>query len=157
MSERYTPIIMDSDRDTQQVGFDGIVMTAGNFNAEIAKMEAIETALQAILLGTIVASNRLANFDQISATPYVAPTNPAAQIHTKWLFTFKETATGAIWHRKVPGADYAAATLQDDESNWSVDLGSGDGAALKTALDAFVTHPDLGTAGTLISIKILED
>jgi len=156
MAERYTPIIMDSDRDTQQVGFDGIVMTAGNFNAEIAKMDAIEAALQTFLLGTIVASNRLANFDQSSATPYVAPVDPIAQVHTKWLFTFKETATGSIWHRKVPAADYSKATLQDDEGNWYVDLTGGDGQTLKTALDAFITHPDLGTAGTLISIRMVE-
>lgn len=155
MAERYTPLILDADGDTQQVGFDGIVMTAGNFTAEIAKMEAVETALQAILASKIVASSRLANFDMNEPRPYVRPVNPAAQNHTKWLFTFRETASGLEWRRKVPGANYAAATAQDDIGLY-VPLDAGDGLALKTALDAFVTHPESGFVGELVSIRIFE-
>lgn len=156
MAERYTPLILDADNDMRQVGFDGIVMTAANFNAEVAKMEAIEAALTPFLLGKIVASQRLANFDMNEARPYVPPANHAAQSHTQWLFTFKEVASGAIWRRKVPTADYSKATLQDTNGNFYVDLSAGEGLALKAALDAFVTHPETGGAGALINIQIFE-
>lgn len=157
MAERYVPLIMDADRDVKQVGFDGIVMTAANFNAEIAKMEAIETALQAMLLGTIVASERLANFDQNSAAPYTPPSDHMAQVHIKWILTFKEISSGITWTRKVPAADYSKATLQDSFGNFYVDLTTGDGATLKTAFDAFVTHPDTGGAAALIDMRVFEE
>lgn len=156
MAERYTVHILDADNDMKQVGFDGIVMTAGNFAAEIAKMEAIETALTPFLLGKIVASSRLANFDQNEPSPYVPPANVNAQNHTQWLFTFRETSTGSLWRRKVGTADYSKATLQDVNGNFYVDLGAGDGLALKTAFDAFITHPETGNAGELIDIRIYE-
>jgi len=156
MASKYIPLFLDSDGDRAQTSFEGAAITAANHDATITKMQAIETALQNICLSKIVASSRVANFDQ-NEDPYVPPTDHMAQNNVQARLTFKDTVTQALFTKRIYGVDLDSFTAQDDQGNWRLDLLAGEGAALKTAMDAYVLHPDTGNAAALISVVQIED
>jgi len=152
MASRYVPIFYDSDKDKQQTSFEGIVMTAGNFTAEIAKMDALTAAIQAVALSKIVAEQQWANFNEEEAFPYTPPTNKFAQNMLKGIMTMRDATTGIEFNKPIFGIDLAQFTDTDAKGNWALPLGSGAGAALKTAVEAYVRHPNSGNAVVLVRV-----
>lgn len=153
MPSRLTIHEIDADSDKGQVSFDGVTISAANHDAIKAAMTALADAIEDLCLTNMYQRTFTA---AITAglggdTP---PANPAAQIHTQWLFTFKDTVTGVIYRRRVHGADYSKATEQDLYGLY-VPLTAGEGLALKTAFEAYVQEV-AGNAVELLRVDPLE-
>lgn len=77
-------------------------------------------------------------------------TNPLAQRENKYLLRYSDNVTGKIGRYEVPCADLTLLTGGTD----FVDLGSGAGAALKTAIDTY-GRSAAGNAITLQSVQFV--
>lgn len=146
MASRLVPTFYDSDKDKKQMSFEGVVMTGGNFAAEVAKMDALTAAIQALCLSKIIHEQQWLNFNEEEAFPYSPPANHFAQNILKGILTMRDAVTGIEFNKPIYGIDLAQFTDRDALGNWALPLGAGAGATLKTTVEAYVRHPDTGNA-----------
>lgn len=130
MTSRYTMTQLDRDGEAATLSLRGVTLTAGNIVAEIAKMAAVRAAVEAVSL--LVTSKETVAAVENGYNPTL-PTHAFAERGIKFLVRGSDTL-GNPQSFHISGAAKDLAGLMDGEN---VDLLSTEGAALKSALDAF--------------------
>lgn len=138
---------LDHDGDKSTVSFEGIDLTAANFDAQVTEQNALITALDAITLGTPVQTVRTAVVTDVVAAP---PVNPFAQVNIRWVIRYTNNTSGLTYNTTIPTADLS---LSDAEYNGapalSIEAG-GAGEALKDAFEAYTLQE--GDPVTVVAI-----
>lgn len=125
---------LDHDGDKSTVSFEGIDMTAGNFDAQVTEQNALITALDAVTLGTPVQTVRNAVVVDVVAAP---PVNPFAQTNIRWVIEYTNDTSGRKYTTSVPTADLSLAdAMYNGAPALSIEVG-GAGEALKDAFEAY--------------------
>lgn len=109
-------------------------LTAVSLPGALTQMGALESALQAVVLGAKVQS-RWGDADSFAAA---APSSKLAQRGVKWTLQGRDSTTGVPVINHVPTADL---TKLPSGSSEDLDLTTGVGATLKTAYEALVKSP----------------
>jgi len=128
---------VDYDGDKIQTSFEGVAMSAANFDAQVTAENAIVTAIDAISLLTRINTVRTAVTDPLIVAN---PVNPFAQTNIQWIVEYVDDTTGGVYTWRIGGADLS---LADTLYNGAPALTGGPGGAgedLKTALDAYARH-----------------
>ena len=118
-------------------------LTAVNFDAQITAAQSVQTAIQGV---------SLIDFEGVSVkaldTPKETdrPTSPYAQRESKWLVTMSDDSNARLNQFEIGGADL---TLLGSDGE-TMDVSSGDGAALVSALEAALVSRD-GNSMTFVS------
>src|SRR5512147_1658351 len=68
-------------------------LTAANFDAQIAMMNTLATAIDGITLGVRTKTEKMATVVNVSPTQ---PEDPFAQRETKWLVRYRDDTTGEL-------------------------------------------------------------
>ncbi len=124
--------ILDYDAEVSHVQFQGVSMGSVNFAAQEALQNTLETALNAITIGTIHKRTRLASSAVISSTLPGA----GAQRELKWLVSYHDDVTGKKYRLEIPCADTSLL-----ESNGPrLDPSSGAYTDFKAAFEAYVVQ-----------------
>jgi len=116
---------------------------AGSNTAELALIGTLETAATALLLGVVVKKEAIFFRDQLAV---VAASSIAAQRENKFLCRYHNPTSGKKFRLSLPTADLTKLTAHTE----FVALGSGPGAAFKSAWEAVVVDPDDGTTLTIL-------
>lgn len=135
--------IVDHDGETSSVGVTTIDLTAGNFAATVALMDAVEAAINDVIIGTPRGRSVVAITEEIAG---VLPANGFAQRESKWLVQGRD-ANGLARTLEIPTADLSLLTA----GTGNLDISAGVGLALKSALDDVWVTP-LGVAVTVEAI-----
>jgi hypothetical protein len=137
---------LDYSGEKSTATFRGVDLTAANFDAQNTLMDNLVGALQAVVLGTKIQDTRKSSVDDFTET---RPASPYAQRENKWLFRYTDnvnpTGNGTL---EVPTPNL---TFLNTEGTF-LDLASTEGAALKTAFEAF-QRSRLGNTVTLVSAQ----
>lgn len=152
MASRMVLKLMDYDRDTAQVSFPGPTSASGTYTADLGEAEALADAIEAITLATRVYRDFVANRDEVS--PPVAAANPFAQTNVQWVLFYTDNVNGREARTRVPCADLSLVGGIVAGTPF-LDLAGTEGAALKTAFEAYVLSED-GNAVTLQSVTFYE-
>lgn len=147
---RYVWGVIDADNDRMQVGFEIVDMTALNFDAQVTEQNALNTALNAITLGTVKIVQRIAIAQDLAVAP---PANNFAQTNIQWIIEYEDDTTGLRYTYRIPTADLAAATVEFNGAP-ALDLTAGVGLDLKTAFEDVVLHD--GNPVTVIAVYFRE-
>lgn len=131
----------DNSREIGRTDFNIGDLTAVSLAGALTQMGALEDAISAIVLGSLVQS-RWGDSDNIVAAP---PTSKLAQRGVKWTLQGRDSVTGVPVINHVPTADLTKLPAGASED---LDLTAGVGLALKTAYEALVKSP-AGNALTL--------
>jgi len=113
-----------------------------------AQVTAITTAMDSLVRGAACGGTVTVSTDEV-AQSLTAPNDVEANRSSKWLFRFQDSVTGIVYPHEMGVADYT--NLASATSDY-VDLTSGAGLAMKTALDA-VYRSKAGNSGVLLSIQ----
>ena len=142
MPARTTITYQDHSREKATVSVEGIDLTAANFDAQAAAVNALANAIQGITLGAevqLVMGN-------VGAGTLVPPTNPAAQRENKWLVSYVDSGNPTrTLNSEVPCADITDEDLRLPNSD-EADLDHADMAAFVAAFEAYVRAPFTGNA-----------
>lgn len=111
-----------------------ITLTPANVAATSTLVGNLQTALAAITLGQFAKSEITYSKSLLGAS---ASADPLAQRENKWLMRFHDATSFQKFQASVGTADL---TFHIDNSEY-IDLGTGAGAALKTAFEAVVVSP----------------
>jgi hypothetical protein len=114
-------------------------LTAGNVVAQLALVDTLISAMQAITLGQLRTS-KVTYRDQIQDS--TTPTDPTAQREMKWLVKYHDTTTGKKYRTEIPTADLTGTNLVTNSD--LANLADTQIAAFVTAFEAVVTDPDTG-------------
>lgn len=109
-------------------------LTAVSLPGALTQMGALDTAIQAMILGAKVQS-RWGDADNFAATN---PASKLCQRGVKWTLQGRDSTTGVPVINHVPTADLTKLPAGSTED---IDLSAGVGAALKTAYEALVKSP----------------
>lgn len=153
MAGRLVMKMMDADKDTQQISFDGPVADDLNFDAVIGQADALVAAIEGITLGALVSRDFVA--DRVDNSPVTPPVLIRAQTNVQWIFTYADNVNGRVFTTRVGTADLDAAGVSIVNGVPTLSLAAGLGAALKTAFEAYVRSED-GNAVTLQSVTYRE-
>lgn len=131
---RLARTYLDHDGDKSTVSFEGIDMTAGNFDAQVTEQNALITALDAVTLGTPIQTVRNAVVVDVVAAP---PVNPFAQANIRWVIEYTNDTSGRKYTTSVPTADLSLAdAMYNGAPALSIEPG-GAGEELKDAFEAY--------------------
>lgn len=137
MASKLTLSYKDWEGEGSRVQFTGINMTAGNFTAEDAKMEALRTAVEALSIGSLNQDTRVYEEDRVSVDK---ASSPNAQREAKWLIRYHDANTNENYTLEIPCFD---ATLLDTEArDGSIDKTNAAWTDFKAAFDAFHRSPN---------------
>lgn len=145
MTSRLTLTVRDYSNELSTVSLPGLDLTAANFDAQDALWDALQTAIDAIIIGII--SDRKLLAQDIDVSPDL-PTNAFAQRELKWLVRWVGNVTGQHTS-EIPTPDATLTLAGTDNLN----LGVGAGAAFVTAFEAVVR--DEGDASSDVQSVIL--
>lgn len=135
--------IVDHDGETSSVGVLTPDLTAGNFAATVAEMDALQDAIEAVIIGTPRGRTIVAVTEEIAG---VLPNNGFAQRETKWLVQGVD-ANGQARTLEIPTANLDLLSA----GTGNLDVSAGVGLALKNALDG-IWVTSTGAAVTVASI-----
>lgn len=126
--------MVDADRDRRQTSFETTTPAAdgSDYPAWLAAHNALRDAINAVTLGNIGAFAYNAN-DSGNLNPAI-PTNLFAQTSTNWTVEYVVDGLPGVYTGSLPTADLSAGVVQNGRVE--LDLGAGDGATLKAALEA---------------------
>ena len=139
---------LDRDNEASTISVHATALTAGNFAAEDVKADALVTAVGAVTLMVLSKDSRIAVETKFAPA---LPTSVYAQRGIKWLVRAND-ANGNPVTFHIPGANLGLAGLLVGEN---MDLTSAEGAALVTAIEAYVKSND-GEAVTVLEIVYLD-
>ena len=153
MAGRLTLVFNDYDGNTIQQSFDGTVVAndGTNFAAQKALADSLETAILAVTLGNLVSDN----FGEHVTTQNGLPLNPSAQTNIQWQCLYSDTVDGKQYTQRIGTASLDPSFVVKAGNETTVDLTSTEGAALKTAFEAFVLSPE-GNAITLDQVRYVQ-
>jgi hypothetical protein len=130
MSSRLNLTYHDYDDEVAQTSFRGVELTAANFDAQDALMNAVRDAVEAVSLGKLNKVGKIAS----EASPYSGPADSAqAQREMKWLVRMYDAVTGATVNVQIPCPDFS---LLEENSN-RMDPTSDEYIALVAAIEDF--------------------
>lgn len=136
----------DYSRETSRVKFNVQQMTAANFDATIALINTLSTAILGVQVENALQTKRVvAQNNLISRAP--ASTKPA-QREVKWVVTCEDDTLHTLSRHEIPLADTQWVTANTD----FMDLSAGVGLALKNAIEAAVLSP----AGNSVSVASIQ-
>jgi len=114
-------------------------LTSANVVADLALIDTLLAAMQAITLGQLKTSSVVfRKQDEDTAIP----TDPNAQRERKWLVVYHDTTTGKKYRAEIPTADLSGTNLQTNSDK--ANLADTQIAAFVTAFEAIVKDPDTG-------------
>ena len=137
--------INDFGAESSNVRVTAAAITAANHDAQVAAMTSFFDAMVAITEGLKV-RQEYGNFDQI-LDGQTGASSKSAQRERKWLVRYHDA--NQSWRLEIPCADLQ---YLDDNNKEYLDLASTEGAAFKSAFEAFVLSPD-GLATTVDSVQ----
>jgi hypothetical protein len=144
----YSLSILDNSNEdpASSVRFTVIDLATGNFTAWNAALDALQTAINGITLGTLATERRVADDKFLSR---VRPSSKEAQREKKWLVRYEDTVTHKIYRNEIPTADLSLLTSGSDTiASFPV----GPLADFKTAFEAAVLSPAKNTV-TLLTLE----
>jgi hypothetical protein len=126
----------DLERTTITVEGAPVLDDGSNFTAILAAMDAVEAALDALAIGTKLSVQRVFQTDNFAKS---RPASKAAQRETKLFISGQNHSTykPKKLHLGTFDTDKLATIPTGNKQPSYVDLTAGDGAALKTALEAY--------------------
>lgn len=130
---------IDESLETSNVGVYVQDHTAGTFTALNTQLDTLRDAIAAVSIGALMKEQRVISEVQ---TGDPAPTNAFAQRETKWLVIARDTVNGRVVSFEIPAADLSLKVAGGELMN----ISSGAGAALVTALEAVMRNPATGNA-----------
>lgn len=132
MGSKLNLTFLDFDpKEKGSMSFEGLSLSAANYDAQVALHEALITAVQALTTMPIHKRQTVASEAILTST---RPTDPYAQREIKWLVRFHDNVTGQPLTVTVPGADLSLL----DAGSEVLDLTGTEAAAFKTAFEAYV-------------------
>jgi len=137
----------DYDKELSAVQVGIATVTGANFDATVTATNSLMSAISGVSLGR-PAKHGLRAYDIVdSGLP--AATKPA-QRELKWLVRYTDT-NGYPFQFTIPCADTSLLKTNSQE----MELGSGNGATLKTQIEAVVVSPFDGSAVTVLSVELV--
>jgi hypothetical protein len=148
MSVAHSTLILgyqDYSEETSTVTVPGTVV------ADLAVGNPLWVALKAAIEGVMIdpVNQREARVTYDIKPSSVGSTNPLAQRECKWLVRGVDSVTGTKHKLEIPQADL---TLLDPANKGKMLISSGDGAQLKTDLEAVWMSSETGNAITVVDI-----
>lgn len=135
--------VIDYGEEISTVRARGIPLTAANFDAEVAKWEALQDAITGAVNGITIGNHVALTIGHNEPSGLGTPSSPQAQRETKWLVYYHSSSTGKKYQMEIPCANLA---LLDTNARDRMLVSSGNGAGFKTAFEAVVRAPDDGTS-----------
>jgi hypothetical protein len=124
-------------------------LSAANYAAQSALIAALVTALEGITIGNPAKTETTILRSILSSTP---ASDPLAQRENKFLLRYHGTTLNVKFQASIGTADLTQLMTNSE----FVDLGSGAGAALKSAFEAIVKSPnDAAEAVVLDSVQFV--
>lgn len=118
-------------------------LTAANYTAKKALIDALITAMEGITIGNPAKSEVVIDRQVISTSPAATA---QAQRENKFLMRYHGNTLGQKFQASIPTADLDQLMTNSE----FVDLTAGNGLALKTAFEAIVVSPNDGGEGTVL-------
>lgn len=110
-------------------------LTAANLVAQTALIVALQSAINALILGNVAKEETVV----LRQFPTPGPaTNILAQRENKWLIRYHDLANNSKFRVSIPTADLSQLIAHSE----FVDVTAGNGLALKNAFEAIVRSPD---------------
>jgi len=124
-------------------------LTAGNYTAKKALIDALITAMEGITIGNPAKSEVVIERVVISVNP---ASTVQAQRENKFLVRYHSATLGQKFQASIPTADLDQLIANSE----FIDLSTGTGAALKSAFEAIVVSPnDAAEAVVLDSVQFV--
>lgn len=142
MTARTTFAMLDHDSEVGTMAVHAATLTAANFTAQMGLADDLRDAIEAVIVGEIQKDTRFAVETKFTVSP---PADPWAQRETKWLVRMVEAGTGNSVNFEIPTADLAQLSPGTEK----LDITAGNGLALVTAIEAYVTSND----GTNVTVQ----
>lgn len=143
----YGLSFLDSSRETGKTDFHIGDLTAVSLPGALTQMGALQTAIEAVVLGT-VSNSRWGDNDILSSTP---PASPLAQRGVKWSVLMEDAVLHTKFTNLIPTADLSLLPTVGGVVSEDLNLTAGVGLALKTALQDLVKSP-AGNAAVVLRI-----
>jgi hypothetical protein len=141
----------DYSNEKSNVRFQGVDLTAANFDAQVALRNTLLNAIGDITLGVEVKDS----IGQETPGSLVPPTDGNAQREKKWLVSYVDdgnpTRSLSI---ELPCADTSDETYFQGNTDF-VDLTNADMAAFVAAFEAYMTAPYTGGSVTVIGMRFV--
>jgi len=144
MSGGLTMSYVDYGEEVATCTFNGAEMTVLNFEAQASLIDALVTAVEAVVKGTFWKEVRRAVLERSSKVP---PVSTDAQRERKWIIIYEDNTTYKHYNTELPCADLSLLKANSDE----MDISAGAGAALVSAFEDYVLSPD-GNAVTVLKV-----
>jgi hypothetical protein len=135
----------DYDAERSTVSLRSTLLTAANFDAQIAAALALRDAIAAVTLGLRVGFDVGNRYETVD--PGTQASDEDAQRETKWLVRFSDV--NGIYRVEIPCPNRA---ILDPNNRSYMLLGSGVGATFKSAFEAYVKGEG-DTAVTVLDAK----
>lgn len=139
---------LDFSNELSTAGVFGTLLTAANFDAQVALQDNLIAAVDAITLGVLNRYSRIAAVVAGSSTP---PVNAFAQRESKWLVKYAENATGQVHTMEIPTADLQFLLAGSD----LLDLTSTEGSDFVDAFEAYAVGPLTGNSVQVVSVQFV--
>lgn len=148
MSGKFSVTYKDYNGESSTAAFDIDEIVSGNIATITPQLGSLESALADVTIGRRTRSTTIANVDDNGDA---SASDQFAQREVKWLFTLVDSVTGETLRREVPCADLSLLANNVD----TLDLTAGDGASLKSAVQAVVINPRTGNSVILTEVRFV--
>lgn len=127
--------------------FPATLLTAANFDAQLADALALRDAIAAITLGLRVGFDVMNRYETVS--PSLPASSKLAQREAKWLVRFIDAAANGPFRLEIPCPDLDFLNVNN---RGYLDLTSTEGAAFKSAFEAYVVSKE-GESVEILDVK----
>lgn len=135
----------DYDGEPSSVQFNTVPITAANFDAQVTAMNNLSTAILGVQTEASLQSKQLTAVDDFISR--AKADEKATQREHRWILTLEDTVTHRLTTHQIPQADVSLISTDVD----TLDLSTGAGATLKTAVEAMARFPGTGNPVNLLS------
>jgi len=147
MGSFFDLTILDFGGEKTVSKFQGISIGAVNFDAQVILQDALETAVNALTIGTINKRRRIASEATVSST---LPAE-AAQREQKWLVMYHDNVTGKKYHMEIGCADTALLAANSEQMDHTL----GAYTAFVTAFEGYVKQGEVVDNAVIVDDVIL--
>lgn len=145
MPSKLNLSFVDFDGEISNASVRGTTITAGNFTAQDALLDAIASAIDGVSVGNMYKDQRILSEVE---TPKTLPALAWAQRETKWLVRYTDDVdSNGDGSFEIPAADLTLLLTGTKNMN----IASGAGLALVTALEAGMVSR-LGNAISIVNV-----
>lgn len=135
----------DYDGEPSSVQFNTVPITAANLDAQTTAMNNLSVAILGVQTEASLQSKMLTAVDDFISR--AKATEKATQREHRWVLTLEDTVTHRLTTHQIPQADVSLIGADTD----ALDLSTGPGAALKTAVEAMARFPGTNNTVNLLS------